>query len=137
MNPQPLTACKQYCLAAGATQGNIAYTQTVVRQHRFAVVKSIVLLRSPLCLLPSCRTTRRLTSFRFSLPVGFPAKRGLGPLVQLPTTCQLTKFGSPLRAFVSESKLSSTALSVGTSSIASLCATLLETLFSFGKKTNK
>ena len=24
-----LTACKQYCLAAGATQGNIAYTQTV------------------------------------------------------------------------------------------------------------
>jgi hypothetical protein len=29
-----LTACKQYCLAAGATQGNIAYTQTVVRQLR-------------------------------------------------------------------------------------------------------
>ena len=26
---QPLTVCKQYCLAAGATQGNIAYTQTV------------------------------------------------------------------------------------------------------------
>jgi hypothetical protein len=26
-----LTACKQYCLAAGATQGNIAYTQTVMR----------------------------------------------------------------------------------------------------------
>ncbi|MFM7759115.1 MAG: hypothetical protein ACKO6J_09290 [Crocinitomicaceae bacterium] len=26
----PLTACKQYCLAAGATQGNIAYTQTVM-----------------------------------------------------------------------------------------------------------
>jgi len=26
---QPITACKQYCLAAGATQGNIAYTQTV------------------------------------------------------------------------------------------------------------
>ena len=25
----PLTACKQYCLAAGATQGNIAYTQNV------------------------------------------------------------------------------------------------------------
>ena len=24
-----LTACKQYCLAAGATQGNIAYTQNV------------------------------------------------------------------------------------------------------------
>ena len=29
---QPITACKQYCLAAGATQGNIAYTQTVMRQ---------------------------------------------------------------------------------------------------------
>jgi len=27
----PLTACKQYCLAAGATQGNIAYTQNVMR----------------------------------------------------------------------------------------------------------
>ena len=27
---QPLTACKQYCLAAGATQGNIAYTQNVI-----------------------------------------------------------------------------------------------------------
>ena len=26
---EPLTACKQCCLAAGATQGNIAYTQTV------------------------------------------------------------------------------------------------------------
>jgi hypothetical protein len=26
----PITACKQYCLAAGATQGNIAYTQTVI-----------------------------------------------------------------------------------------------------------
>jgi hypothetical protein len=26
---QPLTACKQYCLAAGATQGNIAYKQNV------------------------------------------------------------------------------------------------------------
>lgn len=25
-----ITACKQYCLAAGATQGNIAYTQNVV-----------------------------------------------------------------------------------------------------------
>ena len=25
----PITACKQYCLAAGAIQGNIAYTQTV------------------------------------------------------------------------------------------------------------
>jgi len=28
-NYQPITACKQYCLAAGATQGNIAYTQNV------------------------------------------------------------------------------------------------------------
>ena len=27
-----LTACKQYCLAAGATQGNIYYTQ-IVRQY--------------------------------------------------------------------------------------------------------
>jgi hypothetical protein len=27
----PITACKQYGLAAGATQGNIAYTPTVVR----------------------------------------------------------------------------------------------------------
>ena len=26
----PLTACKQYCLATGATQGNIAYTQPVI-----------------------------------------------------------------------------------------------------------
>ena len=26
------TACKQYCLAAGATQGNIAYTQPVAMQ---------------------------------------------------------------------------------------------------------
>jgi len=24
-----ITACKQYCLAAGATQGNITYTQNV------------------------------------------------------------------------------------------------------------
>ena len=33
--PQPLTACKQYCLAAGATQGNIAYTQYVeIRRFR-------------------------------------------------------------------------------------------------------
>jgi hypothetical protein len=27
---QPVTACKQYCLAAGATQGNIAYTRAVI-----------------------------------------------------------------------------------------------------------
>lgn len=26
----PITACKQYCLAAGATQGNIACAQTVI-----------------------------------------------------------------------------------------------------------
>ena len=30
MNKLVLTACKQYCLAAGATLGNIAYTQNVV-----------------------------------------------------------------------------------------------------------
>jgi hypothetical protein len=30
MKTQPLTACKQYCLAAGATQGNIACTQNVI-----------------------------------------------------------------------------------------------------------
>ena len=29
----PVTACKQYYLAAGATQGNIAYTQNV--SHNF------------------------------------------------------------------------------------------------------
>ena len=29
-NNEPLTACKQYCPAAGATQGNIAYTQNVM-----------------------------------------------------------------------------------------------------------
>ena len=27
---QLITACKQYCLAAGATQGNIAYTENVM-----------------------------------------------------------------------------------------------------------
>jgi len=31
---QPVTACKQYCLAAGATQGNIAYTQTVMHNNK-------------------------------------------------------------------------------------------------------
>ena len=31
---QPITACKQYCLAAGATQGNIAYTQNVSRHPK-------------------------------------------------------------------------------------------------------
>ena len=30
----PITACKQCCLAAGATQGNIAYTQTVMPHCR-------------------------------------------------------------------------------------------------------
>jgi hypothetical protein len=29
-NKQHITACKQYCLAAGATQGSIAYTQNVM-----------------------------------------------------------------------------------------------------------
>lgn len=33
---QLLTACKQYYLAAGATQGNIAYTQTVVHHIKKA-----------------------------------------------------------------------------------------------------
>ena len=32
---QPITACKQYCLAAGATKGNIAYTQNVMRNIKF------------------------------------------------------------------------------------------------------
>ena len=31
---RPITACKQYCLAAGATQGNIAYTQNVIGHFR-------------------------------------------------------------------------------------------------------
>jgi len=31
---QLITACKQYCLAAGATQGNIAYTQTVSTNNK-------------------------------------------------------------------------------------------------------
>ena len=30
-NKQHITACKQHCLAAGAKQGNIAYTQNVMR----------------------------------------------------------------------------------------------------------
>ena len=29
-NKQHITACKQHCLAAGAKQGNIAYTQNVM-----------------------------------------------------------------------------------------------------------
>jgi len=28
-----ITACKQYCLAAGATQGNIANTQNVITNY--------------------------------------------------------------------------------------------------------
>jgi len=31
---QLLTTCKQYCLAAGATQGNIAYTRNVMVHSR-------------------------------------------------------------------------------------------------------
>jgi hypothetical protein len=31
---EPVTACKQYCLAAGATQGNIAYMQTVTSKPK-------------------------------------------------------------------------------------------------------
>jgi hypothetical protein len=34
------TACKQYCLAAGATQGNIAYTQTVMCNTMTANIKT-------------------------------------------------------------------------------------------------
>jgi len=34
---QAITACKQYCLAAGATQGNIAYTQNVMATKVFFV----------------------------------------------------------------------------------------------------
>ncbi len=33
LNKIPITACKQYCLAAGAIQGNIAYTHTVSGKH--------------------------------------------------------------------------------------------------------
>ena len=33
-NKQHITACKQYCLAAGATQGNIAYTQNVIGKRK-------------------------------------------------------------------------------------------------------
>jgi hypothetical protein len=39
MKTQPLTACKQYCLAAGAKQGNIAYTQTVKLNLKFLSLK--------------------------------------------------------------------------------------------------
>jgi len=37
------TACKQYCLAAGATQGNIAYTQNVKKSYLWLVAISKVL----------------------------------------------------------------------------------------------
>lgn len=43
----PLTACKQYCLAAGATQGNIAYTQTVsgnIMTTRWTYIFALTLL---------------------------------------------------------------------------------------------
>ena len=33
-NNQPITACKLYCLAAGATQDNIAYSQTISGKHK-------------------------------------------------------------------------------------------------------
>jgi len=42
----PITVCKQYCLAAGATQGNIAYTQNVRAKFRIPID-----LRSALALL--------------------------------------------------------------------------------------
>jgi hypothetical protein len=33
-NKRLLTPCKQYCLAAGATQGNIAYTPTFMQHYK-------------------------------------------------------------------------------------------------------
>ena len=42
----PLTACKQYCLATGATQGNIAYTQPVISNKRTKTLNSELLLKN-------------------------------------------------------------------------------------------
>jgi len=39
---RPITACRQYCLAAGATQGNIAYTPTVSGKPKNENVKHYV-----------------------------------------------------------------------------------------------
>ena len=36
-----ITACNQYCLAAGATQGNIAYTQNVIYNFKDAKEDSV------------------------------------------------------------------------------------------------
>ena len=44
MNGQPLTACKQYCLAAGATQGNIAYTQNVMAHFKKTTVRQLTFI---------------------------------------------------------------------------------------------
>ena len=41
MKTQPLTACKQYCPAAGATQGNIAYTQNVMGKPNTTTIRTI------------------------------------------------------------------------------------------------
>ena len=41
MKTKPLTACKHYCIAAGATQGNIAYTQSVRLSYNPLFNKSI------------------------------------------------------------------------------------------------
>jgi hypothetical protein len=38
VDKQLLTAFKQYCLAAGATQGNIAYTQNVMGKFKTKTV---------------------------------------------------------------------------------------------------
>jgi hypothetical protein len=41
MGNQPITASKQYCFAAGATQGNIAYTRNVSGNLLFRNIKVI------------------------------------------------------------------------------------------------
>jgi hypothetical protein len=38
---QLLTACKQYCLTAGAKQGNIAYTQNVMGKLNEQKIKTV------------------------------------------------------------------------------------------------
>ena len=45
-----ITACKQYCLAAGATQGNIAYTQTVTCKLKNKMMKLRSLLFFLICI---------------------------------------------------------------------------------------
>jgi hypothetical protein len=38
-NGQLLKACKQYCLVAGTTQGNIAYTQTIIAYFQKSTIQ--------------------------------------------------------------------------------------------------